>query len=98
MATIEQVDVRDLQCVVMLAETLNFTETAERLHMTQPGVTAHINKVEKNHGYKLFERSKGVVRSITPEGFIFVEAAKVVLEDIHHLITRSDEAHRAFSE
>lgn len=98
MATIEQVNVRDLQCVVTLAETLNFTDTAERLHMTQPGVTAHINKVENNHGYKLFERSKGIVRAITPEGFIFVEEAKEVLEHIRRLIARSDEAHRAFSE
>ena len=98
MATIDQVDVLDLQCAVLLAETLNFTETAKYLHMTQPGVTARINKVEKNHGYRLFERSKGLVKAITPEGFIFVEEARRVLEDLHRLITRSDAAHRAFSE
>lgn len=98
MAIIDQVDVLDLQCVVMLAETLSFTETAERLHMTQPGVTARISKVEKRRGYRLFDRSKGMVRSITPEGFVFVEEAKRVLEDLRRLITRSDEAHRAFSE
>lgn len=39
-----------------------------------------------------------MVRAITPEGFIFVEEAKEVLEHIRRLITRSDEAHRAFSE
>ncbi len=91
-------DPLDLQCVVTLAETLNFTEAARRLHMTQPGVTARINRVEKNHGYKLFNRSKGMVRAITPEGFIFVEEAKRVLEDLQQLVTRSDAAHRAFSE
>jgi DNA-binding transcriptional LysR family regulator len=96
MTTIDQLDVLDLECVVMLAETLNFTETARRLHMTQPGLTARINKVEKYRGYKLFDRSKGVVRFITPEGFVFVEKAKRVLEDLRRLITRSDEAHRAF--
>jgi DNA-binding transcriptional LysR family regulator len=98
MTTIDQVNVRDLQCVITVADTLNFTETANRLHMTQPGVTARINKVEKTHGYKLFDRRKGVVKAITPEGFIFVEEARQVLERIHRLITRSDEAHRAFSE
>jgi LysR family hydrogen peroxide-inducible transcriptional activator len=98
MATIDQMNVRDLQCAVALAETLNFTETALRLHMTQPGVTARINKVEMEHGFKLFDRSKGMVRAITPEGFIFVEEAKQVLEDMHRLIIRSDAAHRAFSE
>jgi DNA-binding transcriptional LysR family regulator len=96
--TIDQVDVLDLQCVVMLAETLNFTKTAQRLHMTQPGLTARINKVERYRGYKLFDRSKGVVRSITPEGFVFVEEARRVLDDLQRMITRSDEAHRAFSE
>jgi len=91
-------DVFDLRCVVVLAETLNFTATAQRLHMTQPGLTARINKVEKYRGYKLFDRSKGVVRSTTPEGFVFVEEARRVLEDLQRLIVRSDEAHRAFSE
>ncbi len=98
MATINQLDVLDLQCIVVLAETLNFTETARRLHMTQPGVTARINKVEKNHDYRLFDRSKGVVRAITPVGFVFVEEAKQILENLHRLIARSDAAHRAFSE
>jgi len=91
-------DPLDLQCVVVLAETLNFTETAKRLHMTQPGVTARINKVEKSRGYKLFDRSKGMVRAITPMGFVFVEEAKHVLEQIGRLITRSDAANRAFLE
>jgi DNA-binding transcriptional LysR family regulator len=88
----------DLQCVVTVAETLSFTEAAKRLNTTQPAVTTRINKVERNHGYRLFERSKGMVKAITPEGFIFVEEAKQVLEHLHRLIARSDAAHRAFTE
>ncbi len=91
-------DPLDLQCVVTLAETLNVTETAKRLNMTQPGVSAHINKVERRLGYKLFERKKGTVHALTPEGFIFVEEAKQILDHLHRLVTRSDAAHRAFSE
>lgn len=98
MVTIDQMDVLDLQCVVMLAETLNPTGTAQRMHMTQPGLTARIYKVEKSRECKLFDRSKGVVRAITPEGFVFVEEARRVLEDVQRLITRTDAAHRAFSE
>lgn len=90
--------IRDLQCVVTLAETLNFTETAERLYMTQPGVTARISRVERIHGYRLFDRTKGLVRALTPVGFVFVEEARKVLEQLHLLIGRSDAAHRAFSE
>jgi len=98
MATIDQLNVLDLKCVVVLAETLNFTETAKRLYMAQPGVTARVNKVEKNQEYKLFERSKGMARGITPEGFVFVEEAKRILDDLQRMITRADAAHRAFSE
>ncbi|MBB6147340.1 DNA-binding transcriptional LysR family regulator [Silvibacterium bohemicum] len=91
-------DPLDLQCAVTLAETLSFTDTANRLHMTQPGVTARINRVEKNLGYKLFERRKGMVKAITPEGFIFVEEAKLVLEQLNRLVLRAEAAHRAVSE
>jgi DNA-binding transcriptional LysR family regulator len=84
MISIDQLDIRDLQCMVMVAETLNFTVAAKRLYMTQPGVTARVSKVEKNLEYKLFDRSKGVVKAITPEGFILVEEAKRMLEDLHH--------------
>ncbi|MCU1322216.1 MAG: LysR family transcriptional regulator [Acidobacteriaceae bacterium] len=98
MPTIDQLDILDLQCVVVLAETLNFTETARRLNMTQPGVTTRLNKVERNREYKLFDRTKGLMRAVTPTGFIFIEEAKQILEQLHRMITRSDAAHRAFSE
>ncbi|MGH9445111.1 MAG: LysR family transcriptional regulator, partial [Terriglobia bacterium] len=89
----------DLRCIVTLAETLSFTETAKlRLHMTQPGVTARVNKVEKDHGYRTFDRTKGIVRATTPEGFVFVEEARQVLEHLELLIARSDAAQRAFRE
>jgi len=98
MATIDQMSVRDLQCIVMLAETLNFTETAERLYMTQPGLTARITKAEKTYGYRFFDRSKGSVRATTPVGFVFVEEARKILKQLHVLIESVDAAHRAFSE
>lgn len=98
MVSIDRLDIRDLQCMVIVAETLNFTEAAKRLYMTQPGVTARVNKVEKNLGYRLFDRIKGMVRTITPEGFIFVEEAKQLLEQLNRMIVRSDAAHRAYSE
>jgi antitoxin component HigA of HigAB toxin-antitoxin module len=91
-------DQLDLEWIVTLAETLNFTETARRLHMTQPGVTARVGKVERNRGYRLFGRSRGMVRSLTPEGFVFVEEATQLLDQLRRLLSRSEAAHRAFSE
>ncbi|MGL5031780.1 MAG: LysR family transcriptional regulator [Aeromonas sp.] len=39
-----------------LVDVGNFTKTAELLHMTQPGVSQHINKLEAACGYALINR------------------------------------------
>lgn len=38
-----------------LYEEMNYRRTAEKLNMTQPGVTQHIHYLEKHYGVKLFE-------------------------------------------
>lgn len=47
-----------LKTFVTLIETGNFTRTAEKLFMTQPGVSQHISKLEKTCGYTLIKRGK----------------------------------------
>jgi len=39
-----------------VAQTLNFSETAQRLHVSQPTVSKHIHDLEDELGVKLFER------------------------------------------
>ncbi|EHH2535403.1 LysR family transcriptional regulator, partial [Vibrio parahaemolyticus] len=39
-----------------LVDVGHFTKTAELLHMTQPGVSQHINKLEAACGYPLIKR------------------------------------------
>lgn len=39
-----------------LIDVGHFTKTAELLHMTQPGVSQHVNKLESACGYKLINR------------------------------------------
>ena len=55
--------IQDITCFLKLAETLNYTKTAEELFISQPAVTRHINSLEDELGVKLFDRS--VKRSIT---------------------------------
>lgn len=38
-----------------LYDEMNYRRTAERLNMTQPGVTQHIHYLENYYGVKLFE-------------------------------------------
>ncbi|MDC5705751.1 LysR family transcriptional regulator [Vibrio europaeus] len=45
-----------LKTFVTLIDTGHFTKTAEKLFMTQPGVTQHIKKLEQACGYPLIER------------------------------------------
>ena len=49
--------IQDITCFLNLAETLNYTKTAEELFISQPAVTRHINSLETELGFKLFDRS-----------------------------------------
>lgn len=49
-------EVRQLQIFRILAEELNFTRTAERIHTVQSNVTAQIKALEEELGVPLFDR------------------------------------------
>lgn len=44
-----------IETFLTLCEEMNYRKTAEKLNMTQPGVTQHIHYLEKFYGAKLFE-------------------------------------------
>lgn len=48
-----------LQTFAVLCEVQHFTRAAERLHMTQPGVSQHLRKLEEQVGHALVLRDKG---------------------------------------
>ena len=48
-----------------LADTLNFTRTAERFHITQPALSKHIAALERELGSALFLRERGTVSLTT---------------------------------
>lgn len=50
-------DIHRLNVFLVAAETLNFTEAARRLHMTQPSVSQHIQALENHFDLPLFNRS-----------------------------------------
>ena len=45
-----------------LYDEMNYRRTAEKLNMTQPGVTQHIHYLEKHYGAKLFEYIKSAIQ------------------------------------
>ncbi|SFA91635.1 DNA-binding transcriptional regulator, LysR family [Poseidonocella pacifica] len=56
-----------LETFVVLTETGHFTRTAERLNMTQPGVSQHLRKLENQVGQALIARD-GKSFVLTPAG------------------------------
>lgn len=58
----------------------NVTRAAEKLFVTQPTITSAIRELEKEYGIQLLER-KGKTLSLTPEGEVFYQNARLLL---HH--------------
>ncbi len=79
-------DVHQLNVFVMAAETLNFTQAAQQLHMTQPSVSQHIQGLERHFDMQLFLRN-GRNLELTDAGMALLPLAKEAVM----LSTRIDE-------
>ncbi len=76
-------ELRQMRYFVAVAEELNFTRAAERLHMAQPPLSAAIRQLEEQLGVALFERTTRQVE-LTPAGTLLLEKA-------HALLAHADE-------
>lgn len=63
---------------VTLAETLNFSKTAEMTFITQSALSRHIAELEEEAGAQLFERTTRIVE-LTPAGEVFCKACRDIL-------------------
>lgn len=72
---------RQLQYVITLAEEKSFSEAANKLLISQPSLSQYIQKLEKEIGVELFERT--IPLRLTYAGEVYVESAKkiILLED-----------------
>jgi DNA-binding transcriptional LysR family regulator len=73
------VEIRHLHAVIALAEELNFTRAADRLHITQPALSKQITDLEAEHRFHLFTRHKRRIVELTDAGRLFVEEARSAL-------------------
>lgn len=69
-----------LHYLVVLAEVQNITRAAERLFISQPALTAYLNRLEKSLGIKLFDRAVSPIRLTAAGRHYISEMQKIEYE------------------
>ena len=73
------VDLNRIETFLHAAETLNFSEAARILHLTQPTVSHHIKNLEQELGVELFKRKDGAIK-LTEAGRLLVPWARRMMQ------------------
>lgn len=85
-------DLAQLESFVALGRHGSFTRAAEELHLTQPAVSRHVQKLERELGRALLARRRGAI-ALTPAGERFLEYAREAVD--RHRRMLSDLGRRA---
>jgi DNA-binding transcriptional LysR family regulator len=74
-----QFELRHLRAFLAVADELNFTRAAERLHVAQPALSAQIRQLETQLGCELFVRTTRKVE-LSPQGALLLDDARAIVE------------------
>ncbi|MFI0470662.1 LysR family transcriptional regulator [Saccharopolyspora sp. 5N102] len=89
-----ELEVRHLRVVCTIAETGSLTRAAAALHLTQPGLSAQLRRIETMLGGRLFDRrTSGVVP--TALGELVLSRARAVLPTLDELMNTAALAARS---
>ena len=83
-----EIEVRQLRCVIAVADELHFTRAAQKLHITQSALTRQIRHLELQLGVDLFIRGTRHVEP-TDAGRALVEDGRKALELLDRGVRRA---------
>ncbi|WMI79873.1 LysR family transcriptional regulator [Anaerotignum sp. MB30-C6] len=82
-----------LTTFLAVIETGSYTAAAKRLHLTQPAVTQHIQKLEEHYGCQLFTQEGRAMR-LTKDGEFFLHYTKMQQSNERQLVEKLEGNHR----
>ena len=82
-------ELRHLRYFVGVGEEQHFGRAAERLHIAQPALSRQIQDMEKEIGFRLFERLPRGVK-LSPAGKLFLEDARRILGEVQEATRRAE--------
>jgi len=83
-------ELRHLRYFIAVAEELNFSRAAERLHVSQPPLSQQIKQLEEEVKVQLLDRSTRWVR-MTIAGRLFLEHARQILAQVESAVLAARE-------
>jgi len=87
-----QINIKQLEAFVQVADQQSFRQAANVLSTTQPNISSRISALEQQLGVKLMERGAGQVL-LTPIGERLLEKARLVLRQMDEFLVASGEEH-----
>ncbi len=83
-----QLELRHLRYFLAVAEDLHFGRAAERLFISQPGLSKQIKEMEEGIGFQLFDRHNRKVE-LTPAGTFLMAEIKRITQDLEQTVEQA---------
>lgn len=86
------IELRHFRYFLAVAEELHFKKAANKLYISQPGLSRQIKQMEESLGVQLFSRNNKKV-SLTPAGHFLRKEIELVLKNIDDILLRTTFIH-----